>query len=398
MFRRFTRLSASRVFAAAAQALALIVVARFVEVSVFGEVSVIIAVFTFFFIAASAGLPAFILREFALGTFGAVRAALRANILTSVIGVVILTAASLALVSQPLTWVAVVLVIAVAADKTVDCQLSVPIAEKRMTLVTVSIAGRATVMVVVFTGAMVATGAAEPVWAYAGARAAAAVFGTAHAAAIRHRLSVPPWPLVQIARAAWPLAVANFLSAMRGLDALIVFAVGGSATAGLYSAATRPFAPATIVAGAAGSVLMPHSATALPGQLRRPLRRVVWLTLGATAVLVPLAFLGPIVAVLLYGEDYREAGAALGIALVAVPAMILAPVMSTVLQARGDERFVVTNSAVFLPVLLVLVALGTLVAGETGAAVGLALATWLRNVGLAAGIGRMNRREELIEE
>ena len=66
MIRRFTSLSASRILAAAVQAISLIVVARFVEVAVFGELSVIIAVVTFVFVAAAAGLPAFILREHAL--------------------------------------------------------------------------------------------------------------------------------------------------------------------------------------------------------------------------------------------------------------------------------------------------------------------------------------------
>ncbi len=394
MIRRFTSLSASRILAAAVQAISLIVVARFVEVAVFGELSVIIAIVTFVFVAAAAGLPAFILREHALGEFGAVRSALKANITTSLVAAVILVAASLVLVRDPLGWVAVVLALAVAVDKTVDCQLSVPIAERRMTAVTLSIAGRAAVMAVAFSVVMVATGATTPVWAYVGARAASAMFGLAHAVAIRVPFVEAAWPWQRLARAVWPLATANLISAMRTLDALVVFVVGGSATAGLYSAATRPFAPAAIIAGAAGSVLMPHSATAEPGALRRPLRRLRWITIGVTAALVPVAFFGPAVVVLLYGESYREAGAALGVALITVPAMISAPLMSTVLQARGDEKFVVSNGVVFLPVLAVLVGLGAAVAAETGAAVGLALATWGRNAGLAWGIDRLNRREE----
>ncbi len=398
MIRRFTSLSASRILAAAVQAISLIVVARFVEVAVFGELSVIIAVVTFVFVAAAAGLPAFILREHALAEYGAVRSALRANIATSLVAAVILVAASLALIRDPLGWVAVVLAVAVAVDKTVDCQLSVPIAEKRMPAVTLSIAGRAAVMAVTFTVVMVATGAAEPVWAYAGARAASAVFGLAHTVAIRVRFPDTAWPWQRLARAVWPLAAANLISAMRALDALVVFVVGGSATAGLYSAATRPFAPAAIVAGAAGSVLMPHSARAEPGALRRPLRRLRWITVGATAALIPVAFLGPVLVVLLYGEEYREAGAALGIALITVPAMISAPLMSTVLQARGDEKFVVSNGVVFLPVLVVFVGAGTVLAAETGAAVGLALATWGRNAGLVWGVSRLNRREETAQQ
>lgn len=395
MLRRITSLGGSRILAAAVQAIALIVVARFVEVSVFGELSVIIAVLTFVFVAAAAGLPAYILREYALREFGAVRTALRANLLTSLVGAVVLVALTLVLVREPLTWLAVVLTVAVAADKTIDCQLSVPIAEKRMSVVTVSIAGRAVIMVMVFAAILVVTSATEPVLAYVGARAASALFGAVHAAVIRVPLGVAAWPMLRVARAVWPLAAANLISAMRALDALVVYVVGGSATAGLYSAATRPFAPASIVAGAAGSVLMPHSATAAPGSLRRPLRRLWWLTLATTVALAPLAFLGPFVAVLLYGDDYRDAGAALGIALVAVPAMISAPLMSTVLQARGSERFVVFNGVVFLPVLVAFVGIGTLVAAETGAAAGLALATWGRNAGLALEIGRLNRREEV---
>ena len=67
MLRGFTILGVSRLISAAVQAIVLIVVARLVGVGVFGELSVVLAVLTFVFLVAGAGLPQFIVRERALG-------------------------------------------------------------------------------------------------------------------------------------------------------------------------------------------------------------------------------------------------------------------------------------------------------------------------------------------
>ena len=395
MIRRFTALGVARLVAAAVQAIALIVVARFVAVSTFGELTVVLAILGFGFVAASAGLPQFILRERALGDDGAVQSGLRANVLTTVASGALLIVAAFTLLRGELLVAGVALVVAVGVDKTVDCQLSVPIADRRLRPVVVSIVGRATVLATVFLGAILLYGPEGALVSYVLARSVAALFAVAHILMVRVRVDAAPLGLRELTRRVWPLAGANLVSALRSLDSAIVFVAAGSDVAGLYSAASRPFAPASIVAASAGAVLMPHSATADWATLRHQLRRLRAIALVTTALLVPLAFLGPTVAVLIYGPRYEAAGVALGICLVVVPAVVSAAVVSTVLQSRGLERYVLVNSVVFLAVFVVAVSGGSLLAGATGAAIGFAVSVWSRNAGLAWGVRLLRNREEI---
>lgn len=393
MFRSLTSLGLARLAMAAVQAICLVVVARFVDVATFGALSVIIAVVSFAFITASAGLPQYILRERALRNDSGVRSALTANLVTSVIGVAVLT--TIAVFVEPISVapIAIGLIIAVAVDKNIDCSLSVVIADGRMRAVSSSILGRAVATALTFVVILVPSEGSLPVESYVVARLIASAAGAAHLVLIRRRIDAPRMPARDLVAAAWPLATANFAAAVRSLDSFVVFLAGGTATAGLYSAATRPFAPAAIVAGAAGSVLMPRAATMDAVALGARTRRLELIVAATTIALGPLAFLGPWVVVLVYGPDYVSAGTALGISLVMVPAVISAAIASTILQARGFERFVVVNSFLFLLVFLVLVAAGALVAGATGAALGSALSVWGRNIGLYAGLRRLVRRE-----
>lgn len=394
MIRRFTALGVARLVAAAVQAVVLIVVARFVSVSTFGELAVVLAVLGFAFVAASAGLPQFILRERALGDDGAVRSGLRANVLTTLVSGALLTGTAFALLRGELLAAGLALVVAVGVDKTVDCQLSVPIADRRLRPVVVSILGRATAVATVFPVAIVLFGPESALVSYLLARSVAAIFAVVHILLVRERVGATPIDLRELSRRVWPLAGANLVSALRSLDSAIVLVTGGSDVAGLYSAASRPFAPASIVAASAGAVLMPHSTTADWVVLRHQLRRLRALGLVTTALLLPFAFFGPAVAVLIYGPRYEAAGVALGICLVVVPAVVSAAVLSTVLQSRGLERFVLVNSVVFLGVFVVAVSGGSLLAGATGAAIGFAVSVWGRNAGLAWGVRTLRKREE----
>jgi O-antigen/teichoic acid export membrane protein len=393
MIRRFVSLSAARLVAVGVQAVALIVVARFVSVDVFGEVSVILAALTVVFVASSAGLPAFILRERALGDNAAVRAGLRANIVTSLVVGLAVASVGAVIVRHDLLGLSLVLLVAVGVDKTIDGQLSVPIADGRSSVAVASILGRALLFAGAFALALALDSERGALAAYVVARGVAAAGAVAHILLVRTRVPDAPLPTRLLVRRIGPLAGANLVSALRSLDSALVFLVGGSAAAGLYSAASRPFAPASIVAGAAGTVLMPHSATADWATLLTGMQRLQWLTVAATVAVAPLAFFGEPVAVLLYGERYAAAGPALGVCLLAVPAVISAAAIATVLQARGLERFVLVNSAVFLAVFVVAVVVGTLLGSSTGAAIGFAVSVWARNVGLAWGMRLLRVRE-----
>lgn len=380
------------------QAVALIVVARFVDVATFGELSVALAVMSFAFVAAAAGLPQFILRERALGHDQAVRAGLRANILTTVGAGLVLTVIAPFVVTDHVLLGMLGLVVAVGVDKNVDCQLSVPIADRQMATAVTSILGRALVFAVVFALVMVLTGGEGAVVAFVLGRLAAAALAVAHMA-LRPKadLGDATMTLRALAGEVWPIATSNLVSALRSLDSLIVFLVGGSAVAGLYGAASRPFAPASIVAGAAGAVLMPHSASVSWSELAPHIRRLRIIAVASTLALIPLAFLGPWVAVLVYGPRYEDAGVALGVFLLSTPAVISAAIVATLLQSRGFERFVVVNGLVFLPVFFLLVGAGTALFGATGAAAGFALGVWARNGGLSWGVRKLQLREESAE-
>jgi O-antigen/teichoic acid export membrane protein len=110
------------------------------------------------------------------------------------------------------------------------------------------------------------------------------------------------------------LSVSNSIGSLRALDIVVVGFVAGPLVTGLYSAASRIVAPATVVAGAASSVLMPGSAVMSAPAARKLIRRILAIALIAGISIIPLALVSEAMMGIIFGHDYASGGGDIGLA------------------------------------------------------------------------------------
>ncbi|MBM0278549.1 O-antigen ligase family protein [Micromonospora tarensis] len=376
-------LAASRIVGSGLQAVAMVLLARYVDPRGFGAFGGYFGAVAFLAVVADAGVSTALLRWRALGRDAAVRAGLRLNVLTTVGGLVVAAALGLGLTAGTMApWIAVLLAAGWMLDKNVETMLSLAIADGRMGHAVVSILGRKAVQVAIFVAAVELGG--EPFAALAYGLLAASVLGLVH---VRFAVRIPGtaasadvWRALLDARA---YLVSNVSAQARVLDATVVSLVVPGVGAGLYAAASRIFSPFVSIPSALSAVLVPHSATARGGEARRLFWRtnlVVVLVVGAVSVVGIAA--APWLAELLFGQTYSKAGVVIAVMLAGVPSFCASSPCGAVLQGVGRGALVAKIGVLSAAALLITVAGGAALFGAVGAAAAVSLTYLFKHAAL----------------
>lgn len=365
---------------AVSQAVLLILLARDVGPQTFGVMAAFVAAHTFVFLLAGMNTPTFVTRETALGDVSAAVASIRAN--TRVMAVAIVTAltSSLVLLGAPLLMAAVAgNAIALWSDRMTDNRLAIAYGERRIGTPATTLALRAALPLALYL-ALTQWGVAA-LLSFAVARAVAGLASQGIGVLlIRLPRGTAAMPARDVLIAQVPLATTTAMGAIRTLDSVVVIALAGAATSGVYSAVSRIVSPFNTLAVAAAPVLIPRAAVADSRTVRRMLDGLLVIGLvlsGATILLLPFTEL---LVVTVFGPEFSGGGAVLLWVLLRVGPVAAAPLMSTALQAKGLDRMAALNSLVTSVLTLAAVAIGAILGGAAGAAGGYAI------VGLAGMI------------
>lgn len=365
---------------AVSQAVLLILLARDVGPQTFGVMAAFVAAHTFVFLLAGMNTPTFVTRETALGDVSAAVASIRAN--TRVMAVAIVTAltSSLVLLGTPLLMAAVAgNAIALWSDRMTDNRLAIAYGERRIGTPATTLALRAALPLALYL-ALTQWGVAA-LLSFAVARAVAGLASQGIGVLlIRLPRGTAAMPARDVLIAQVPLATTTAMGAIRTLDSVVVIALAGAATSGVYSAVSRIVSPFNTLAVAAAPVLIPRAAVADSRTVRRMLDGLLVIGLvlsGATILLLPFTEL---LVVTVFGPEFSGGGAVLLWVLLRVGPVAAAPLMSTALQAKGLDRMAALNSLVTSVLTLAAVAIGAILGGAAGAAGGYAI------VGLAGMI------------
>lgn len=376
-------LAASRIAGSGLQAVAMVLLARYVDPQGFGAFGGYFGAVAFLAVVADAGVSTALLRWRALGHDAAVSAGLRLNVLTTIGGLVVAAAIGLGLTAGTMApWIAVLLAAGWMLDKNVETMLSLAIADGRMGHAVVSILGRKAVQVAIFVTAVNLGG--EPFASLAYGLLVASVLGQVHVRLVVRvsgsAAGADVWRAVLDSRA---YLVSNVSAQARVLDATVVSLVVPGAGAGLYAAASRIFSPFVSIPSALSAVLVPHSATARAGDARRLFWRMnlaVVLLVGAISAVGMAA--APWLAELLFGEVYAKAGVVIAVMLAGVPSFCASSPCGAVLQGVGRGALVAKIGVVSAVALLVTVAGGAALFGAVGAAAAVSLTYLFKHASL----------------
>ncbi|WP_191966786.1 lipopolysaccharide biosynthesis protein [Microbacterium testaceum] len=379
MRKQVLSLITTRGLSGAAQATALILLARNSSTTEFAIVSVISGIAVFVCAIADLGLAGFISKAQARGDTSAVRTALRANLLsTSSLGLVFAAAAGL-FTPGGLSLVAILLAAGFFLEKNADTLLGVAIADGNTYIPSISIIGR---RLINLSGLWIAVAVGwDAPLAYAASYVAGGAFAQA-VGSIYARRTIPTG--IKGARSIDVLRPSShymwtFLAGQsRLLDAGIVAFFAGSEAAAKYAAVTRLAQPALIIPGAIGTVMLPHAARNSPSFARLIAKRLLLATAVLAALCGPVALFGTEIVRFVLGETYADTGSTLALSLYAILFLGAASPMTGALQGLDDERFVVIASLALAVMLLGSVAVGSVAGGVVGAAVGLCIASLVR--------------------
>ncbi|MFG2102616.1 O-antigen ligase family protein [Micromonospora echinaurantiaca] len=376
-------LAASRIAGSGLQAVAMVLLARYVDPQGFGAFGGYFGAVAFLAVVADAGVSTALLRWRALGHDTAVSAGLRLNVLTTIGGLVVAAVIGLGLTAGTMApWIAVLLAAGWMLDKNVETMLSLAIADGRMGHAVVSILGRKAVQVAIFVAAVNLGG--EPFASLAYGLLVASVLGQVHVRLVVRvagsAAAADVWRAVLDSRA---YLVSNVSAQARVLDATVVSLVAPGAGAGLYAAASRIFSPFVSIPSALSTVLVPHSATAQASDARRLFWRMnlaVVLLVGAISAAGMAA--APWLAELLFGEVYAKAGVVIAVMLAGVPSFCASSPCGAVLQGVGRGALVAKIGVVSAVALLVTVAGGAVLFGAVGAAAAVSLTYLFKHASL----------------
>ncbi|MFI7487890.1 O-antigen ligase family protein [Micromonospora echinaurantiaca] len=376
-------LAASRIAGSGLQAVAMVLLARYVDPQGFGAFGGYFGAVAFLAVVADAGVSTALLRWRALGHDTAVSAGLRLNVLTTIGGLVVAAAIGLGLTAGTMApWITVLLAAGWMLDKNVETMLSLAIADGRMGHAVVSILGRKAVQVAIFVAAVNLGG--EPFASLAYGLLVASVLGQVHVRLVVRvagsAAAADVWRAVLDSRA---YLVSNVSAQARVLDATVVSLVAPGAGAGLYAAASRIFSPFVSIPSALSAVLVPQSATAQASDARRLFWRMnlaVVLLVGAISAAGMAA--APWLAELLFGEVYAKAGVVIAVMLAGVPSFCASSPCGAVLQGVGRGALVAKIGVVSAVALLVTVAGGAALFGAVGAAAAVSLTYLFKHASL----------------
>ena len=348
--------------------------ARAMPVSDFGHLAAFLGITTLLQVAVDCGVATYVTRERAVrpdsgGVPSALRFTRRSSIALFAILVISLILAGAAL---DRTYLAMLpLALWAAAERNADTGLSVAFADGDVHVNALNLLSRRALSIALFVA--LDSAGVEAILAFATASAiaalASAVFSFLY---IRKRITATAtlgWrELLSRARPYW---VNGLATQARNLDVVVVGALAGATSAGLYSSGSRLTSPLRILPTSLATILLPASARA--AKSREVLRNLLTLTTCVVAgmtVIYAIIFAGASVLVdSVLGSDYKDSTAVIRIILVGLPFAALASLLNSILQGRGQGRDVAVTSSTTTAACLIGIAITAPWLGAPGAAV-----------------------------
>ncbi|MEF2977454.1 oligosaccharide flippase family protein [Subtercola sp. YIM 133946] len=386
MKQQFIFLVISRGAASVLNALSFVWLGRLVGVELVGILGIVTSVTAFIFVLADFGMATYISRERARGNDDVVIGALRFNVASTVsVGVLLTIALATFAAASALPWSTVLLGLASALEKNTETSLSVPIADKKKFVPAFNVLLRRGFTLIAF-GVSLWIGL-DPVLAFCIGTASAAVVGQLNIRTwMRGKVkSTTKWSAAQlrsVAGAAWPFWISNVTATARTLDISIVGWVASPYSAGLYSAASKIMNPFRLIPSTLTALIVPYAARQDSATARKTSLKLVALFMSSLVIVIPASFFSNYLVVFLLGEPFKGGGLIFALMLVGLPFVALAPPLGSVLQSQGEEKFVSFNGIVFAAVTILMVAVGALISGGEGAALGLGISYVLKCVSL----------------
>jgi O-antigen/teichoic acid export membrane protein len=368
----------ARGLGSALQAAALILLARTVSPAAFGVLNAVVGVVGVLLVVTGLGLSLYVPLARAAQEHDNVAAGLRLNAWSNI---------ATAALAVPALWLwtaangfhpgLVLIGLSLALERNVDTLLGVSVADGKSGLSAGNMLLRRCMTLAVMVPAILA--GVDPIWSYTAGLVLGAVAAQLH---VRRSVSVTgeaaAVPVRTILHLAWPFLASNVAGQSRTLDTAVVSAAVGPATAGLYAAAAKLVQPLLLIPQTLSAVVMPRAKRMSPGAAQRLGYRLALLAVASILAVVPIAFIATDIVVLVMGEPYAAAGPALAWSMGALPFIVLGAAFGSVLQGQGHQRVVAVNGLVFAAVGLAACGVGAVLAGATGAAIGLALGSAMR--------------------
>lgn len=396
MKRQIVYLTFGRGVSAALQACVVILFARAADVHSFGVVNAVLGIVLVLSSLGDFGVSTYLAKVRALGDFDRVHGCIRfsratsiAVALASVVGVVLYAGAfqgSAALV---------LIVLAVAIEKNIDCLSSIFIADGSRWFASLSILLRRTTTLAAFAAAQLLEW--EPVFAYCGAYLIGALVGQLHiipriARVLQNETAMNKVRLIDIARDSFPFFLSNFSAQSRFLDIPAVGLFGSAFQAGLYAAATKLASPFLLIPGVLAAVVMPHATRLNLVEACRLANKLYLATFALTAVTGILTVYSEDLTTFLLGQEFAPASLVVVFVLLGLPATALASPLGSILQSQHQEKFVGLNGSFFAILALGATILGAVIGGAALAAAMMAASYWMKTLFLVLRLERQRRR------
>lgn len=396
--RQFAWVSGGRIIAALIQALIMLLLVRAVAPAEFGFFAAVYGVLTVVQTIFDFGLPTLASRERAKrANPGVVTGALRLNnALSLAMGLcLIVVIGLLGVFIDPQFLLLVPLGVWAAAERNADAWLVVVFADGDARVNTTNLVSRRLGNLALFALLNSWTGI-DPVLAFGISSAVAACASWVFAHTYVKKRLAPSEGIAagRLIRMSYPFWINSVATQARNLDAIIIGFVAGSAQAGFYAAAARLTNPLRILPTSLASVLLPASASRDSKDMPGLLKLVALAICGLTIFYVALGFAMPVVVPLLLGNAYMGAIPALQITAVGLVFASASALLSSLMQGVGLKHFVAGTAVATTFVCLAGVALGGLMWGASGAAIGLGVSFFVQSALLSARMAAFIRRGE----
>ncbi|MFB9649848.1 oligosaccharide flippase family protein [Curtobacterium pusillum] len=372
MKSQFVSVLFGRGLASVVQAISMILVARSLSVTQFGLVGIVISVGTIASLIGDLGLTTYIARARAIRDEAAVRAGLLLNRWSAAIGgALLISVVIVGALNGGWPWWPLPLLAGFMVEKAVDTASSVLIADGRNITANLALLGRRVVVLMcVVAGSVIAFDAA---WTFSVGYLFSAIVSLIYVA-----ISLLGSPDAYagsrsttvriVARETLPYFFSNLTAGVRLLDTAIIASIASPHAAGLYAAASRVTSPAYLIPQTLTTVIMPHAARATGKAVRAMGNRLLLATVGLSIVLAALSPLVIWFADLILGDQYAGAALPLLLLLIGLPWVAASSPFGSLLQSRGQARFVAVNGVVFAVGVVAALIVASLLWGAAGAA------------------------------
>lgn len=368
--KRFAALTVSRIGAAAAQAVQLLLLARETTPTLFGMTSAAFGIATVVATAGDLGTGIFALRERSVDRrSGRVRAAVRLGACSTFTAGIVGFLASLVVLDVTTAMHVAPFWLWAVAERGTETWCNTAIADGRVGWSSASTLGRRLLSVPLFIGLL--WNEVPPVFAFSISLATTAVLWWI-IVFVKLSPTLPPTVngdrISSIVASSFPFWVASLSGQLRNADVATVGLFAGGTTAGLYAVGARFGAPVLLVASSAANLLLPHFARTGMSGVR--VRSRLLLPAGmCTMLILPVAvFAAPTIVSMLLGSSYQAAARPLQVLL---PGLVLAGLsiaLGSILQGLNDQKYVAMNGLFAAIGLLLAIALGAWAGGAVGAA------------------------------